>query len=133
MSMHPLVIISAILFLLNQIIEKVFGIYLPWWHAYGDDLLCMPVVLGFTLFFFQKIHPLGPLYHLSTKHLLIAFIGFSILFEGILPVISSRYTRDFWDILCYGIGTLAFHWQVNLPIAKNFSQFRDVYVNNGDE
>lgn len=31
-------------------------------------------------------------------------VYFSVIFELILPYYSSRYTRDFIDILAYGLG-----------------------------
>ncbi|MFC3414859.1 magnesium citrate secondary transporter [Algoriphagus hitonicola] len=93
--------------------EKVFGIYTPFIHAYLDDLLAMPVILGITLQIFRWIHPAKNTFIFRKTPLLVAWIYVSIVFEWFLPTQSNQYIRDPWDILCYGLGTVYFSLFIN--------------------
>lgn len=112
---HPLVWISILLFCINQIIEKYFHVFLPVVHAYLDDLLCMPVVLGVSMQVIQWIHPLRQFYTLSQRHIFLAVVYYSILFEVVLPFFSPIYTSDGIDIILYALGGLIFYWFVAKP------------------
>lgn len=110
---NPLFIISCLIFWINQYIERIQGLYIPYVHAYLDDLLAMPVVLGITLQAFRWFHPLKERFIFSKTHVIIAVFYFSLIFEVILPMKSSTYTRDWWDVLCYAIGAAAFYFWIN--------------------
>lgn len=110
---NPLFIFSCLLFWINQYLEKIQEIYIPYVHAYLDDLLAMPVVLGITLQAFRWFHPLKDQYIFTKIHIILAVVYFSLIFEVILPMKSDTYTRDWWDILCYAIGALAFYYCIN--------------------
>lgn len=105
--------IPVLLFAGNQVLEKVFEIFIPWVHAYLDDLLALPVILGITLQIYRWIHPLGEDFRFKKEHVIVAFLYVSVVFEGILPWYSEVYIRDFWDTLCYGLGTIFFHFKIN--------------------
>ena len=109
---NPLFLVCCILFWFNQAIERS-GIVLPFIHAYVDDLLAMPVVLGITLQVMRWLYPGGQLLVFSPVHVLVGWLYFSLLLEGLLPLLSTTYTADLWDILCYGIGSLAFYFWIN--------------------
>jgi hypothetical protein len=47
--------------------------------------------------------------------LLAAWLYVSVLFEGLLPLLSDRYAADWLDVLAYGAGTLAFRQWLNRP------------------
>lgn len=110
---QPVFIISASLFTLNLLYEKVSHRAIPWVHAYMDDLLCMPVVLGLTLQIFRFIHPHKENYSFAWHHVLVAVVYYSFIFEWFLPAHSSTYTRDLWDILCYALGGILFYFTLN--------------------
>ncbi|MCH7401469.1 magnesium citrate secondary transporter [Belliella kenyensis] len=112
---NPLFIICCIAFWVNQAIERAWEIYIPWVHAYLDDLLAMPVIFGITLQIFRWIHPLKAKFRFSKKQLIIGWIYFSLIFEVFLPSRSDIYTADPWDVVCYGIGTIAFYIFINNP------------------
>jgi len=95
-------ILSVLLFLGHYLIQLRWSI--PVLHAYFDDLLAPPIVLGLALRIFQ-----GPL--LSDAHFrfswpfLLHFILFiSIWFEWLMPQMDSRHTADAWDCLVYALG-----------------------------
>jgi hypothetical protein len=114
---NPFFILCCLLFWINQAIERLWGIFIPWIHAYLDDLLAMPVIFGITLQIFRWIHPLRNQFVFTKVQLLVGWIYFSLIFEVFLPSRSDIYTADPWDVLCYAIGTLLFYKLINFPIS----------------
>lgn len=107
---------SFLLFCANQLLERFYKI--PLLYSYLDDLLAPGIVLGFALFFFQKVFPADPSFILETK-LLVAFVVlYSILFEFVFPWTDARHTSDYWDILAYLVGTVIFRFLGNRPIVE---------------
>ncbi|GMQ27702.1 hypothetical protein Aconfl_03440 [Algoriphagus confluentis] len=110
---NPYFFIPVVFFAGNQVLEKGFGIFIPWIHSYLDDLLALPVILGITLQIYRWIHPMRETFRLKKEHVFVAFLYVSLVFEGILPWYSDHYVRDYWDILCYGIGSFVFYFKIN--------------------
>ncbi|PRY89779.1 magnesium citrate secondary transporter [Mongoliibacter ruber] len=110
---NPYFIIAFTLFWINQFVEKVLGIFVPFVHAYLDDLMAMPVVLGLTLQIYRWIHPLKNRFIFTKVQVAVAWVYFSFLFEYLLPKWSETYTADIWDIVCYAIGSVAFYLLIN--------------------
>jgi len=103
---QPLFILASTLFLFNQLAESQ-QIFLPYIHAYLDDLLCFPIVLTLILFFLRKIYQ-SPDYQLSTYQIAFAVLYFVVVFEGLLPHFSEDYTADVWDVVAYTFGAVIF-------------------------
>lgn len=122
---NPFFYIPALLFVLNQILEKAAGIFLPLVHSYLDDLLAMPVILGVTLQIYQFIHPSKDCFHFRKRHVLVAFIYVSLVFEVILPRFSDVYTADLFDVLCYAVGSGVFYRFINRSLPR---ENRPVYL-----
>ncbi|MDQ3192323.1 MAG: magnesium citrate secondary transporter [Bacteroidota bacterium] len=97
--------------------EKQFGIFIPFIHAYLDDFLCMPVVLTLTLYILQMILK-EERFRLSKYQVIFAIIYFSVMFELVLPAFSSKYTSDVMDIAAYLIGAFVFYKYINRPSLK---------------
>ncbi|WP_228527768.1 magnesium citrate secondary transporter [Pararhodonellum marinum] len=95
--------------------EKIQGLFIPYVHAYLDDLLAMPVILGITLQVFRWIHPQKSLFVFTKTQVIVGVIYISLIFEVFLPYLSDRYTRDLWDVLCYFIGAGLFYRFINIP------------------
>ncbi|MBS9524373.1 magnesium citrate secondary transporter [Litoribacter ruber] len=110
---NPFFIVCCILFWVNQYLEKVQGIFIPYVHAYLDDLLAMPVVLGLTLQAFRWFHSLKAKFVFTKTQIAVAVLYFSLIFEVILPMRSEVYTRDWWDVLMYAIGAVGFYFWIN--------------------
>jgi hypothetical protein len=110
---NPFFLVSCLLFWLNQYLEKVQGIFIPFVHAYLDDLLAMPVVLGIALQVFQWIHPLKDNFRFSKVQVLVGWLYFSFLFEWLLPRWSDTYVGDPWDGVAYGLGAVLFYRLIN--------------------
>lgn len=112
---HPIFIFASLAFWVNQYLEKSLGIFVPIYHAYGDDLMAMPVVFGICLQVMRWCHPMGSQLTFSVKQVIIGLVYFSVVFEIALPIISKTYTADPLDVLCYGLGTLVFLKFMNKP------------------
>lgn len=119
---NPFFFISALLFWINQGAEKLFGQTPSFIRSYQDDLLAMPVILGVTLQIFQWIHPLKSQFRFTWVQCLVGFLYVSVAFEGVLPIYSETYTRDYWDIVFYAIGTFGFYKLINPKARPQISQ-----------
>lgn len=109
------------LFLVHQIIEKGFNYPIPILHAYLDDLVCLPIVLGLGTQLIQWIHPIKDLYFLDKTSIIITVIFYSILFEGIFPFVNpSIYTADWIDIVMYSVGAILFHNLVSKKVREEY-------------
>ncbi|WP_375578573.1 magnesium citrate secondary transporter [Marivirga tractuosa] len=118
---HPLVYLSILLFLVHQLIEKSFNYSIPILHAYLDDLVCMPIILGLGTQVIQWIHPVKDLYFLDKNAIIITVIFYSILFEGILPFVNpSIYTADWIDIVLYALGGIMFYNLVSKKVKGEY-------------
>jgi hypothetical protein len=116
--LNPYFLTAILLFWVNQFVEKVLNLYLPWVHAYLDDLLAMPVVLGITLQIYRWIHPKKEKFVFTNWQIFIGFAYFSFLFEILIPKWSTNFTADFRDVICYGLGAIIFTFKINIPVAS---------------
>lgn len=110
---NPFFILPCLLFWINQYLEKIQEIYIPLVNSYFDDFLAMPVVLGITLQIYHWIHPLKKRFIFTPLQILVAVLYFSVIFEGLLPLVSEVYIRDLWDILYYLLGAVWFYFLIN--------------------
>ena len=109
-------------FILHQVLEKIVHVSLALADNYLDPLVCMPIIL--QLFVWERrILFSDPLYQIPILHCAGYFIVIAIVAEIIFPTISSRFTADFMDILCYAAGTL-------LYIGLNYSFIRGTGSHN---
>lgn len=116
---NPIFIFASFAFWVNQYLEKSLGIFIPFYHAYGDDLMAMPVVFCICLQVMRWFHPEGSQLTFSKKQVIIGLAYFSVVFEIILPLISQTYTADPLDVICYGLGTLVFLKFMNKPAPQS--------------
>lgn len=116
---NPIFIVCCLAFWINQYVENSLGIYVPIYHAYGDDLMAMPVVFGICLQLMRWLHPLKSELIFTKKQLLIGLIYFSVVFELILPLLSDTYTADPIDVFCYLVGTWIFHKFINQSVRQS--------------
>jgi hypothetical protein len=112
--LHPFFLLCCSLFIANQVAERT-GNGFPLLSAYLDDLLCLPIVLTITLFLMQRYALGQPDYRLPDGYLLLAFLIFSLVFEGLLPLLSPVCVRDAWDVVAYAAGGILFRQLINLP------------------
>lgn len=86
-----------------------------WLRHYGDDFLCLPLVLGLILMAHRLVARDGRA--LPLGHGLLALASFTIYFELILPVFSERAVGDPLDGLMYLAGFLVFQFLMNKSVA----------------
>jgi hypothetical protein len=101
---HPIFIFCCILFIAHQIIQKGFGIHIPWVHSYLDDLLVMPIILTLILIERRKLFGWGEAFSFSGLETLGLVFSLSLLFEWVFPYFSDKFTFDWWDFLAYALG-----------------------------
>lgn len=115
---NPFFVIPCLIFWINQYLEKSKGVSIPIVHAYLDDIMAMPVVLGITLQVFNWIHPLKNRLVFTKKQIIIGWLYFSFMFEYVLPKWSTTHTSDILDVLCYGLGAIFFYKFINVYKSK---------------
>ncbi|HKK80398.1 MAG TPA: hypothetical protein VJ933_12260 [Phaeodactylibacter sp.] len=105
MTKRQLFWLCLLFFALHQLLQKGFGIHLPFLHAYFDPFLSMPILLG--LLDWERAwrygwRPLRP------WELGIITALFSLLFEWGFPSWSDAFTADLWDVPAYAFGALCY-------------------------
>jgi len=83
---------------------------------YLDDLLALPIILGFSRAAMRFIYK-NPTWELEFPMIASTFIAVCVLFEGILPYYYSHITPDIIDVFCYGAGVVVY--QLLLEPTKN--------------
>jgi hypothetical protein len=110
----PYWLAAFLLFSANQLLEYA-GVFIPFVHSYLDDLLAVPIVLGFVLCIQQQFTYRNPAYTLSVYHLIVFVVGLSWYFEWYLPARYSYHYQDIFDIFAYAIGGMFFWYKMNVP------------------
>jgi hypothetical protein len=83
--------------------------------SYGDDLICLPLILSGILVVQRRFGSLGRRV-LPVSHGLVAFAAYSLYFEAVLPYIGTRFTADPMDLMVYGMGWGLFELLINRPL-----------------
>jgi hypothetical protein len=81
--------------------------------AYLNDVLCLPITLTLALFLQQQMFPGSARERLNPAQILFTFLYISFFFEGVLPALADRYTRDWLDVVAYAAGGLIFYYGCN--------------------
>ncbi|QMU31338.1 magnesium citrate secondary transporter [Adhaeribacter radiodurans] len=110
---NPVFITAAITFWVTYTLEHFKIFTLPFVHHYLDDLLAMPVILTLAVAVQRQWVYRSPQYTLSKAQIIFAVLYVSVLFEGILPAFSAKYTRDVWDVSAYIFGAWVFYRFIN--------------------
>lgn len=106
--------VLVILFVLVRVGEAQ-GSAPGWVRHYGDDLLCIPLVLSFILTVHRLVAGDGRI--LPAGHGLLALGAFTVGFELILPVFTPRAVGDPVDGLMYLAGFVIFQLFLNRGVA----------------
>lgn len=110
---HPVFLISCLLFLLHQLVQKGLGVHIPFIHSYLDDLVVMPIILTLILVERRRFHSWGKEFTFSAVDTIGLVFGFSLIFELLFPYISGKFTFDWWDFLAYSLGGIIFFKTLN--------------------
>lgn len=110
-----LYIACVILFGAYKVLEQ-FDPDIPLIHAYFEDFLAIPIVLKTAQLAVQLIRESWRNQVFSLREVTVITVLFALYFEGIMPELSDRFTRDLWDVFCYAAGALLFWEQMNRPL-----------------
>ncbi|OYU96092.1 MAG: hypothetical protein CFE21_06690 [Bacteroidetes bacterium B1(2017)] len=83
---------------------------------YLDDILFLPIFLGITLLAQQKLIQKEFTYSPFVIIVIWAIVAF--VFELIIPVLSNKFTSDFFDVIAYGVGAIIFGLFLNQSAEK---------------
>ncbi len=115
----PIFIICCFLYGLHQALQKLLHIPLPFLDFYLDSLLVMPIILTLLLAERRILFKRGRKYRLPVLDVVVATIYVVFIGEVVLPLLSERFTTDWWDVLFYVLGSLLFMLTINrLPFRK---------------
>ena len=104
---RPFFLICFSIFVIHQIIEKLFQFHILYLDNYLDSFLCFPIIL--TLYLVERrILFKKPKLILSLLELVVITIALSIFFEEALPIISNKFTKDYFDYLVLFLGSVLF-------------------------
>lgn len=103
----------------HQIAQKIFFVSLPWVDSYLDPLLLMPILLQLIVWERRTLFRKGPSYTLEWWRTILICVMVSVLAEMVFPMMSSKFTADPFDILCYIVGMFAFWTLWNKPEPMN--------------
>lgn len=78
---------------------------------YFNDLLCLPVIAGFSLIGLRLIFK--SYQRLSGGQVIFIVVYVTLVFEFLLPAFSLKYTGDPWDVLVYQAGGAAYYFLIN--------------------
>jgi hypothetical protein len=96
---------------------RKLGHPVPCLNGHINDFFAIPVIANLALWF-QRVMYKTNYYVLAPWHVIFIVVYVSVVFEGILPRFSIRYTADWMDVLLYVIGGLFFYWVMNKPLAQ---------------
>ena len=82
-----------------------------------NEYLSSIIVLTIAVFFVKRIEAFDSGFQLLKSQVIGTVIVFSLLFEAILPFVSSKFTSDVFDVFCYGFGGL-FYLSITKPVKK---------------
>lgn len=109
----PVFLISCLLFLVHQLLQKVLEIKLPAIDAYLDSFLLMPILLTFIVVERRWLFRSGSGYCLKLLDIVIATLFIAFVAELVFPALSPRFTADWWDVLAYALGSALFYFTIN--------------------
>ena len=114
----PVFVISCILFGAHQALNKLFHVSVPYLDLYLDNLLAMPIILTLLLAERRILFRRGKGYRLPVLDVIVATIYIIFIAEVVFPLLSERFTTDWWDVLFYVLGSVLFLLTINRLPAK---------------
>ena len=109
---NPFLIVAILLYCVSKIL-RYFELIIPIINNYLADLVCLPIVLSLALAFQRTFILQNSNYRLRNWQIIFAFILFSVVVEGIVPLYSQKYTADGMDIIAYAAGAFVFYRWMN--------------------
>ncbi len=103
------------LFLITAIITYIIVQFWRWSNtpiptlvnSYLTDIICMPIVLGLSTIIVSIIKR-GQTIFIRFSTVTLLTLLYALIFEGILPHQSAKYTADFYDVIMYILGAYTY-------------------------
>ncbi len=112
----PLFIICLVLFIIHQVLQKVYGQHYPLIDNYLDNLLAMPVILSLFLAERIALFKKGKNYRLPPTDIIIATLYIILITEIFFPLLSNKYSADWADVIFYCLGSVLFYFTINKAV-----------------
>ena len=94
----------------------MLGYPIPWLNDYITDIFAVPVITNIGLWL-QRVFIIKNSYYVLSPWQVVFMVAYiSLLFEGLLPLLSKTYTADWVDVLLYCLGGLFFYFFMNKPV-----------------
>ena len=113
--LNPWFIIGCLVWLIVFTARKS-GHPIPYFNGSITDAFAIPVIANLGLWFQRVLIIKNNYYVLSPWQITFIVLYVSIVFEGLLPLLSKTYTADWIDVLLYAVGGLFFYMVMNKPL-----------------
>jgi hypothetical protein len=108
-EINPWFVGSVILYFLVRTLRVYSWIELPNFLLYNlTDFLCLPILLTIANLLIKILFP-SQCFKISVSQIVLLVLFYSVLFECILPKVSTKYTADYLDVIMYFLGG-GFYW-----------------------
>ncbi|WP_026463172.1 hypothetical protein [Adhaeribacter aquaticus] len=115
--LNPFFIVAISLYVVNKFLLPLLNLN-QYQVPYLNDMLCLPVVLTLALWLQQNLFPRSCRRRLNGAQVIFTVIYFAVIFEGLLPALSDKYTRDYLDVLAYAVGGMVYYFLLNPKPAR---------------
>jgi hypothetical protein len=115
--LNPWFLAGCAIWLIVIVLRKT-GHPLPYLNGYLTDAFAIPVIANLGLWFQRVFIYKSNYYVLSIWHVVFIVVYVSVVFEGLLPWLSAKYTADWIDVLLYCVGGLFFYCVMNKPVVN---------------
>lgn len=103
----PLCLAATLIYILNRTFFKPFcGTQFHFLRNHLDDFLLIPTALPLLLWIFRKLNLRSSDLHPTRQEIVTWTIVWSVLFEGVFPVLFVQSTADWLDVLAYATGAV---------------------------
>ena len=117
--------VSAGVYALNRLLLIPMFPEIRFFKEYLGDMMALPVYLPLSFYLAWRLRLIPGDFQLQYLHIVGAGLIFSILFEGIIPMIDTTSTRDLYDILAYFAGGLVVYRVGSKTSQKSISNTKD--------
>jgi len=115
--LNPWFILGCLIWLL-VFTARIFRHPPPYVNGYITDAFAAPVIANLALWLLRVFIIKSNYYVLSPAQIIFLVVYISLLFEGLLPMISKIYTADWIDVLLYVFGGIFFYKVMNKPLLE---------------
>jgi hypothetical protein len=108
--------ITGVLAWLIVITARKLGHPVPYFNGFVGDAFAIPVIANIGLWFQRVFIIKNNYYVLAPRYVIFIVVYISVVFEGLLPVVSKTYTADWIDVMLYICGGFFFYMVMNKPL-----------------